>query len=94
MLCAEIPREEMEQHFWLTRSVARAVGVNLSNAMADGRLTVDDYCGLVARCRAANCQAQCQAWLATQTGANSRPPSHCAHAQVFERLRQGQDIHS
>lgn len=78
---------EIERHFWLTRSVARMIGVNLSEAMADGRLTEQGYTDLVARCRTGGCCATCEAWLATQTGRAEAAPAHCANADALNRLR-------
>ncbi len=31
------------RHFWLTRSVARTMGISLSEAMAVGHLSAPDY---------------------------------------------------
>ncbi|MFT7596338.1 MAG: hypothetical protein ACI8R4_003673 [Paracoccaceae bacterium] len=79
---------DIERHFWLARSVARLVGVNLSDAMAEKRLTVEGYCEMVTHCRASNCHEACEHWLAAQTA--NRPdsaPDYCSIRQVFERLK-------
>lgn len=78
---------EIERHFWLTRSVARMIGVNLSEAMAVGLLTEQDYCDMVTRCRSGGCCAACEAWLARQTGRAEAAPDHCANADILNRLR-------
>ena len=70
---------EIEQHFWLTRSVARVVGVNLSQAMSNGRLTPLEYSEMVARCRNCRCQTACLSWLASQACSAPDVPEHCAH---------------
>lgn len=79
---------DIERHFWLTRSVARAMGVNLSEAMAEQRLSPEEYTEMVTFCRAQGCHAACQRWLAAQTGARPEgPPEYCANADILARLR-------
>lgn len=53
-------------HFWLTQASARALGVNLSDALAEGRLTAGDYAGMVTACRRCPHVVACQQWLATE----------------------------
>jgi hypothetical protein len=74
------------RHFWLTRSVARTLGVNLSDAMAGGDLTAGDYAALVNRCRTCQCADKCELWLATQSARPSEPPAHCPNAAALARL--------
>lgn len=81
---------EIEQHFWLTRSVARVVGVNLSKAMSDGQLTPLEYSEMVARCRNCGYQAACLNWLASQACCAPGVPDHCAHSDLLARLCRGQ----
>ena len=77
----------IERHFWLTRSVARVMDINLSECMADGRLDETGYATMITRCRAGGCHAMCESWLATQTDRPARAPEHCANAEVLNRLR-------
>ena len=84
----EISLDEIEQHFWLTRSVARVMGVSLSEAMADGRLSLDQLTEMVSRCRAAGCHKACLQWLADQSATADAAPAHCASAQLLKQLRQ------
>jgi uncharacterized protein DUF6455 len=79
---------EVEQHFWLNRSVARAMGVNLSDSMADGSLSETGYAELITKCRAAGCSEACAQWLAQQTGFNAEAPTHCANADALTRLKR------
>lgn len=78
----------IERHFWLTRSVARVMGINLSECLADGRLSETGYATMITRCRAGGCHIMCEAWLATQTGQPGRAPGHCANADHLDRLRR------
>lgn len=80
---------QIERHFWLTRSVARMIGVNLSDAMAEGRLSEDGYCNMVTRCRSGGCSSLCERWLACQPGQAEAAPEHCANADILNRLRHG-----
>lgn len=77
----------INRHFWLTRSVARCMGVSLTEAMAIGRLTEGDYARMVTTCRRADCADTCQAWLAEQTGIVDEAPMHCTNAELLDRLR-------
>ena len=79
---------DIERHFWLNRSVARAIGVNLSEAMAEGQLSSDDYALMLTQCRAQECFEACQRWLAAQTGERPEgPPEYCANADILARLQ-------
>ena len=73
-------------HFWLTRSVARTVRVNLSDALTAGKITPTDYADMVTRCRRCPNVATCEAWLA-ENGAGAREvPAHCANADILNAL--------
>lgn len=85
--------DELDRHFWLTRSMARVAGVNLSRAMEAGDLDLSDYTGMVAECRAKGCRAACEGWLAQQTVWPAGPPPFCAHARVLAELRHRQRRH-
>lgn len=78
---------DVSRHFWLTRSVARSMGISFSEAMADGRLSPEAYAALVTRCRAGGCQEACALWLAHQAGGAEAAPEHCVNAAVLNALR-------
>ena len=78
---------DVEAHFWLTRSVARMIGVNLSDAMAEGYLTPGEYAGLVTACRSGPCGGRCAAWLAEQPGRADAPPPFCVNAAALGALK-------
>lgn len=79
--------DEIDTHFWLTRSVARCMGVSLSDAMAQGKITSDDYARIVGRCLASDCGEKCQVWLAKQQSRAKSAPDFCANAKVLNDLR-------
>lgn len=72
--------------FWIARSVARVLGLDLSGALADGRLTPQGYAMLVARCENCRLAEGCQLWLAQQTGTPAAPIEGCANAEDFAAL--------
>lgn len=73
-------------HFWLTRSVARAVRVNLSDALAAGQITPTHYADMVTKCRRCPHAAACQAWLAENAAGAREVPAHCANADILNGL--------
>jgi len=72
--------------FWLTRSVARAIGVNLSDAMRDGDLAAVDYSTMVTRCRMCPHAQGCEEWLARNGAGAERAPEHCVNADLLNGL--------
>lgn len=76
-------------HFWLTRSVARVMGVSLSQAMANGDLSARDYGEMITTCRTCPHVAQCQAWLGTPRDGVADAPDHCLNRRVMTRLASG-----
>lgn len=83
------PLGNPERHFWMTRSVARALGVSLGEAMATGKLTQKDYADLVTRCRQCCFVDTCETWLANNSLDATTAPDFCQHADLFEALKPG-----
>ncbi|MFY0617786.1 DUF6455 family protein [Shimia sp.] len=75
-----------QTHFWLTRSVARSLGVSLSEALAGGQLTAKEYATMVTQCRQCAYADECKVWLSMQALDAKQAPAFCLHAQVFEEL--------
>lgn len=73
-------------HFWLTRSVARVMGIKLSEAMANGALSAADYADLVKRCRTCPNVAQCHEWLGQRRCAVPDAPQHCLNCDRLARI--------
>ncbi|WP_203595261.1 DUF6455 family protein [Salipiger sp. PrR002] len=76
------------RHFWMTRSVARVMGVNLSAALREGRLRAEEYEVMVAACRGCALVEQCEKWLAVQHNVAKAPPPGCRIAGPLTRLRR------
>ena len=77
-----------DRHFWLVRSVARVMSLNLGAAVARGDLEREAYRGIVNRCRRCPLVAQCESWLAASGGLSATPPPGCAVASDLERLTE------
>ena len=74
-------------HFFMTRSVARVMGLSLNEAMQCGELAPDAYASMVTRCRGCALVEACQEWLATQTEISTTPPPGCCNAAMLSRLK-------
>ncbi|SHM09447.1 hypothetical protein SAMN05443432_104385 [Roseovarius litoreus] len=74
------------RHFWLTRSVARAMNLNLSEAMAHGYLSARAYSDMITRCRTCQHVESCELWLASSAGGARCAPAHCVHADILNDL--------
>lgn len=65
------------QAWWLVRGMARRAGVDLPRAVFDGWFSRAELAGLVARCEAGSCAADCLGWL-SQGHHPASPPPFCA----------------
>lgn len=79
--------DNTDLHFWLTRSVGRRIGLNFSHAIDAGRLSPDDYLGLVEACRACPHVARCQHWLGRPEATGGTAPAFCPNAAALEALK-------
>mgnify|MGYP005872598655 CR=1 FL=1 len=81
-----------DRHFWLTRSMARVMGLNLSEAIRVGALSRDHYAEMVVLCRKCPNVERCHDWLAHSAGGASRAAEFCAHADTFNILKQNKEM--
>jgi len=84
------PIGDPARHFFMTRSVARIMGVNLAKAMEDGSLRPETYADMVTRCRGCALVSACEKWLARQTSTSATPPPGCCCSKVLCDLRRRQ----
>lgn len=77
---------DAELHFWLTRSVAKVMGISLTEAMSNGRLTAQDYASLVTTCRGCNRVGTCQCWLGEQLQTSPSAPPGCLNGTALATL--------
>ncbi|SPF81164.1 DUF6455 family protein [Pseudoprimorskyibacter insulae] len=75
-------------HFWLTRSVARVLGLNLADEMRSGHLSEKDYAGMITRCRTCPHVAACQEWLSDCHAGGTAPLAECRNSDLLTALRQ------
>lgn len=83
---AVVPLGDPVTHFWLTRSMARVMGVSLSEAMADQGLSAQSYATMVTRCRSCQHTQACQNWLGQRTQKAVQAPDFCCHASLLTDL--------
>lgn len=72
-----VPLGDPARHFFMTRSVARVMGLNLTEAMRTGSLKPATYERMVARCRSCALVAACEEWLSSRTSVAGTPPPGC-----------------
>jgi hypothetical protein len=79
-------RGDPQLHFWLTRSVARVMGLNFSEEMANERLTPQAYADMVKACSRCPRVTSCQRWLSEQSDVTRNAPPGCRNSKVLEGL--------
>lgn len=75
------------RHYWLTQGMARAIDVNISEAIQAGAITHEDLGIMVVRCRMCNRAAQCTGWLGQHGAGAAELPGFCANKTDLETLR-------
>lgn len=83
-----IPAGDIYRHMWLTSSVAKAVGVDLGAARAEGTLAASDYSRMLTNCRNAGCDKSCALWLSQQNGPSSSAPEFCVNGALLTQLKR------
>ena len=73
-------------HVRLATEMAGVTGADLQRAMDEGRLTQDDWAGMVQRCRGCLWAEGCPAWMAAQGYSNVEAPEACENHQRFRSL--------
>lgn len=74
--------------YWLTRGMARALGVDLSAAIAAGVLSRDGLDALVLSCSGCRRQAECMPWLGQHAAHAEALPEYCALKAPLEALQR------
>ncbi|MCA8882557.1 MAG: hypothetical protein KDA50_02185 [Rhodobacteraceae bacterium] len=75
-------------HYWLAVSMAKAAGVDLVAAMDEGKLTQQDWAGMVQRCRGCDWERDggCSRWLSFQEDGGAVVPGSCVNQATFREL--------
>ncbi|PTV96337.1 hypothetical protein C8J27_102131 [Rhodobacter aestuarii] len=76
----------LDLHFWITRGMARRLGVNLTEAMHDGNLTQADFASMITRCRECPGVDGCMAYLAGSSPAAGETPDWCRNRAILHEL--------
>ena len=81
----------LKRHAALVDSMADTVGVDLEQAMMEGRLTTDQLSDVVLTCTGCSEAEACARWLATQDGIAEDTPDYCRNTETFHRLLEGKN---
>jgi len=76
------------RHFFMTRSVARVMGLDLHAALHGGTLSPETYAGMVTACRGCALVEACESWLSQQSQISDTPPPGCCNTDTYCRLRK------
>lgn len=76
-----------ERHFWLTQGMARVVGVNLTEEIARGALTREQFMDMVVRCGSCEFPERCVRWMAEGQHLGEDPPGYCMNHEIIHALK-------
>lgn len=79
-----------ELGFWLMRSAARKVGVDLRKAMEAGDFSPQKYATMVVNCCQCPLECQCRSWLDSTEGPSKSAPDGCLNSGAFAVLAEHQ----
>lgn len=80
-------QSSIDLNFWITRGMARRLGLNLSEAMHDGFLTQADFTKMITTCRTCGRTEFCLAVLAEKGEGPEPIPQDCPNAEILNSLR-------
>ena len=80
-----------KRHAGLVDQMANTLGLDLEEAMFEGRMDTEDVSDAVLSCTGCAHPDECENWLNKQTGSGGPavPPQWCRNADLFERLMHG-----
>ena len=71
---------------WQVQRMAKAAGLDLTNATRQGALPQTDWAAIVTRCRGCDWSNGCARWLDGTTDARRPVPVACANRTAFGHL--------
>lgn len=78
------PRE----HFWRVIKMAKACNVDLSTALDENRINIDEYTDMITGCRGCTQVEKCDRLLAQEAHLD-QAPGYCENKDTFAQLREG-----
>lgn len=75
-------------HFWRVIKMADATRVDLSEALDQGRITLDDYARMITQCRGCSAVGTCDRLLASWPMLQTAP-GYCENRDTFADLKTG-----
>ncbi|WP_324056204.1 DUF6455 family protein [Salibaculum sp.] len=76
---------DARDHYWLMKGMSRARGVDLGAALTEGRLSHDDYAGMVQACRSCSKPGACKKLLNLRE-ALEVSPGYCVNRERMDDL--------
>ena len=74
------------EHFLRVVKMAKATQVDLSTALDDGAISLDDYAGMITKCQGCTQVDKCDGLLARMPDLDAAP-KYCANRDAFVALR-------
>ena len=78
----------LSKHFWLAQGMARTLGVNVNDAMRQGRMGREAFAELVALCCHCGRAQACMDWMGRQHAGAEELPGWCPLKPHLEALRE------
>lgn len=79
--------KKLDHHFGLMETVARKVGADLGDALAEGRISPETLRGAALRCTGCTHPDECAEWADAHPDGADHAPSYCRNGLLMERLR-------
>lgn len=74
------------EHFWRVIKMAKANRVDLSDALDEGRIDIEDYADMITGCRGCQQVGQCDKLLARRPSLDIAP-DYCVNRSTFVELK-------
>lgn len=75
-------------HFWRVIKMAKATRVDLSTALDEGRININEYAGMVTGCQSCTHVGKCDRLLA-QVERLAKAPAYCVNRTTLAQLQEG-----
>jgi hypothetical protein len=78
---------DAREHFWRVIKMANACEVDLSTALDEKKINIDEYTDMITGCRGCTQVGKCDRLLA-EAKQLDRAPEYCVNKETFAELRQ------